>query len=343
MKFCTNCGSKLDDGSTVCSSCGEQVQPAEKMNSFDNVANDSSNDTASAFTGSEFYNNTEEKKETTDWTSSNNFDDKVEETVDEAIQGKEDFESSLNSGSDSFDSYKPSDYTSASEDSSSVNSPYSSKDSYGDSSYGKNDSNQSGAYSPSNASNTYGQSSYSNNSNTYGGSTNQNPYSSSTSASPYGQTQSTSQTNTPQNQNNSMNMGNSNTGFQNNPKYQNQGQYSSQYQNNQGANRPNYQGGQTNYQPAGQKEPLDTMSLISMIAGIISLLSCCLWPLSLITGIAAIVLGVMGMKKAPQSKGFAIAGIICGGIGVFLALISIIMLIIGKSINWSDFANSSRY
>lgn len=72
-----------------------------------------------------------------------------------------------------------------------------------------------------------------------------------------------------------------------------------------------------------------TLSLISMILGIVSLLcSCptfvswCISPLPLLCAIGAIVTGFLGMKQG--GKGFAIAGLCCGGGGLLLTIIMII-------------------
>jgi hypothetical protein len=72
----------------------------------------------------------------------------------------------------------------------------------------------------------------------------------------------------------------------------------------------------------------NTFGLLSMIFGIVSIpLLCCLYA-GLPVGIAAVVLGVLGVGKANRgeanNKSMAIAGIVCGSIGALLGLVWII-------------------
>lgn len=66
-------------------------------------------------------------------------------------------------------------------------------------------------------------------------------------------------------------------------------------------------------------------AIASMVCGIISLVCCCLIWLSLVLGIAAVVLGVIALKSNCSGKGMAIAGIITGGIGIFIWLICLLI------------------
>ena len=72
----------------------------------------------------------------------------------------------------------------------------------------------------------------------------------------------------------------------------------------------------------------NTFGLLSMIFGIVSIpLLCCLY-IGVPIGIAALVLGIIGLNKANRgeadNKGMAIAGVVCGGIGVLLGLLWIV-------------------
>ena len=65
--------------------------------------------------------------------------------------------------------------------------------------------------------------------------------------------------------------------------------------------------------------------IISLVCGILGLLcSCCGWFGILLT-VAAVVLGIISLKKE-NAKGMAIAGIVCGGIGLLIAIIVIVMV-----------------
>ncbi|MBR7063463.1 MAG: hypothetical protein IKI42_10580 [Clostridia bacterium] len=76
----------------------------------------------------------------------------------------------------------------------------------------------------------------------------------------------------------------------------------------------------------------DGMGIVSLILGIISILSscCCLrfaFVASLITGIAAVVLAFVAKSKAPDRKfsGVALGGLITGIIGVLFGIVAMIL------------------
>lgn len=66
-------------------------------------------------------------------------------------------------------------------------------------------------------------------------------------------------------------------------------------------------------------------AIASMICGIVSVLCCCLTWVSLVLGVGAVVLGIIALKNKYDGKGMAIAGIITGGIGIFIWLIVILV------------------
>jgi hypothetical protein len=77
----------------------------------------------------------------------------------------------------------------------------------------------------------------------------------------------------------------------------------------------------------------NTFGLIALILGIVSLpLALCCGLFSLPFGIAAIVLGVLGQKKADQgqasNRGQARAGLITGAVAVVLAVLSFIATLV---------------
>lgn len=81
-----------------------------------------------------------------------------------------------------------------------------------------------------------------------------------------------------------------------------------------------------------QQEKNNIFAIISLVLGILALLTPLLLPpLSLVLGIIAIVLGVIARKKADQyappyqKKGFALAGIITGAIGLVFTIILLIV------------------
>ena len=75
----------------------------------------------------------------------------------------------------------------------------------------------------------------------------------------------------------------------------------------------------------------DTKAIISLVLGIISILVCCCYGVvSVILGIAAIVLAVLAKKdNMGKMPGMALGGLICGIIGLLLGLTVLVFWIIG--------------
>lgn len=67
------------------------------------------------------------------------------------------------------------------------------------------------------------------------------------------------------------------------------------------------------------------LSIAALVCGILALVGCLLWFVSVPLGIAAIILGAFGVRKA--GKGMGIAGIILGVLGI-IATIAIYALVI---------------
>lgn len=65
-------------------------------------------------------------------------------------------------------------------------------------------------------------------------------------------------------------------------------------------------------------------AIASLICGIVSLLCCCCSPIAIITAGVAVGLGIYVITSGLPGKEMAIAGIICGGIGLFIFLVSMI-------------------
>jgi len=73
----------------------------------------------------------------------------------------------------------------------------------------------------------------------------------------------------------------------------------------------------------------------ALVCGIISIVSVCVWFLSIPLGIVAVILGIIGKGKAQRGEaggqGLAKAGLILGAIGVVLSIVLHIALIAGFS------------
>ena len=74
------------------------------------------------------------------------------------------------------------------------------------------------------------------------------------------------------------------------------------------------------------------LSIVALVLGILGLICCCLlggW--SLILAIPGVVCGIIALVKKFAGKGMAIAGVICSGLSVVLAIVMIILSAIGVS------------
>ena len=81
--------------------------------------------------------------------------------------------------------------------------------------------------------------------------------------------------------------------------------------------------------PAPQQEGSKVLAIVSMILGIISVITCCCYGGGLPFGIAAIITGIISKKKNQPGGGMALAGIITGAVGTLMGVIGLIMIIIG--------------
>ncbi|HEY6532790.1 MAG TPA: DUF4190 domain-containing protein [Acidimicrobiales bacterium] len=80
--------------------------------------------------------------------------------------------------------------------------------------------------------------------------------------------------------------------------------------------------------PGGPPKPTNGLAIAALVLGIIAVLC---FGLGALAGIAAIVLGALGMKKAAETgsgKGMAIAGLVLGIIGVLLWIAVIVAIIV---------------
>lgn len=90
--------------------------------------------------------------------------------------------------------------------------------------------------------------------------------------------------------------------------------------------------------PAAPAGPKRTLSILSLVAGLISFVCCG----GLLFGAAGIILGVMARKREPEGKGLAMAGIITGAIGAVTGTIFVV-LVIGGAIAIPGMTSYSGY
>ncbi|MFD0308524.1 DUF4190 domain-containing protein [Streptomyces sp. NPDC127119] len=81
--------------------------------------------------------------------------------------------------------------------------------------------------------------------------------------------------------------------------------------------------------PMGPSNGLGTASLV---LGIVAAVGFCLWPVALVCGILAVIFGAIGRGRARRGQatnaGQALAGIICGAVGVALGVAFLVVFLI---------------
>ena len=115
----------------------------------------------------------------------------------------------------------------------------------------------------------------------------------------------------------------------------------------------------SSYDNGEEKKGINVLGLVAMILGIVAIVlmlcGCCIGTATVFTAIikyflifvrivasiAALILGIIGMKKRPDQKGMAIAGLILGILGILLGLLSLVFAIIGSVT--SAFVGSSSF
>lgn len=76
--------------------------------------------------------------------------------------------------------------------------------------------------------------------------------------------------------------------------------------------------------PEQPKKKKNGLGIAALILGIISLISCCCFWLSIILGVVSIILGIISLAQKEDTKGFAIAGIVLGAMGVVITVATVI-------------------
>jgi hypothetical protein len=88
--------------------------------------------------------------------------------------------------------------------------------------------------------------------------------------------------------------------------------------------------------PTPQENPGKTLSIVSLVLGILGILASCLtlgafFYVGIALAIAALVCGIIGRNRTPEGmpKGMATAGLILGIVGIAVGLLAIVFLAIG--------------
>ncbi len=95
---------------------------------------------------------------------------------------------------------------------------------------------------------------------------------------------------------------------------------------------PMYNGGPGYGWAPGAPLPSNGLGTASLVIGIIAPVLFCIWPLAIILGILAVVFGMIGRGKVRRGQatnaGQALAGIICGAVGIVLATVFGVLIIL---------------
>ncbi|MFE7928905.1 DUF4190 domain-containing protein [Streptomyces sp. NPDC057456] len=97
--------------------------------------------------------------------------------------------------------------------------------------------------------------------------------------------------------------------------------------------QPHYGGGAPGpYGWPGGAGDSNGMGIAALVLGIVSAVGFCMWPLAVVLGILGITFGAVGRGKARRGEasnpGQALAGIICGSVGIVLAIgLGVLMIV----------------
>lgn len=87
--------------------------------------------------------------------------------------------------------------------------------------------------------------------------------------------------------------------------------------------------------PGAQPMPNNGLGTGSLVTGIISVVGFCAWPVALVMGVLAIVFGSIGRARVRRGEatngGQALAGIICGSVGLLLAVAFIVVIVVAST------------
>ncbi|MGW0568095.1 DUF4190 domain-containing protein [Streptomyces tauricus] len=84
--------------------------------------------------------------------------------------------------------------------------------------------------------------------------------------------------------------------------------------------------------PGMPMAPSNGLGTASLVLGIVAAVGFCLWPVALACGILALVFGGIGRARARRGQatnaGQALAGIICGAVGIALGIAFLLVFLV---------------
>lgn len=84
-----------------------------------------------------------------------------------------------------------------------------------------------------------------------------------------------------------------------------------------------------------EEKQSDALAIISLVMGILSIILCCCYGIGIVFGIAGIICGAVAKKKG-QSKGLALAGLICSIVGCVFSVAAIIYYVWAVTLVMND-------
>ncbi|MGC5564590.1 DUF4190 domain-containing protein [Streptomyces sp. FR-108] len=78
--------------------------------------------------------------------------------------------------------------------------------------------------------------------------------------------------------------------------------------------------------------PSNGLGTASLVLGIVAAVGFCLWPVALVCGVLALIFGGIGRGRARRGQatnaGQALAGMICGAVGVALGIAFLVVILV---------------
>ncbi|MFF6998098.1 DUF4190 domain-containing protein [Streptomyces sp. NPDC008313] len=107
-----------------------------------------------------------------------------------------------------------------------------------------------------------------------------------------------------------------------------------------GSQPPAWFGGPAYGWPAAPVAPSNGMGTAGLVLGIVAAVVFCLWPLAIVLGVLGVVFGALGRARARRGEatngGQALAGIICGAVGIALGAALLVMFFVDRADDGDD-------
>lgn len=85
-------------------------------------------------------------------------------------------------------------------------------------------------------------------------------------------------------------------------------------------------------EPEQDKRQTNSLSVCSLVLGILSLVFCLIPYVSLIIGIVGVIQGIISLVQHRPGRGMAIGGVVTGVFGTLISLLMSVLIIVGMMI-----------